>query len=143
MNGEPWRYQEIKAGGAIGRPNGTIGFGYYDYHEQIEEFVRGASVEIERVRKREDLERYPEANVIRYSTLPWLDFSSLSHARDFEKEDSAPRLTFGKMTDAGGRRTMPISIHVHHALVDGLHVAQFVERFQANLDAPELRAHLG
>ena len=32
---------------------------------------------------------------------------------------------------------MPVSIHVHHALADGLHVAQFVEHFQKLLDAPE------
>ncbi|NYF90834.1 CatA-like O-acetyltransferase [Tunturiibacter empetritectus] len=31
---------------------------------------------------------------------------------------------------------MPVSIHVHHALADGLHVAQFVEKFQYCLDAP-------
>ena len=33
---------------------------------------------------------------------------------------------------------MPVSIHVHHALVDGLHVAQFVERFEQALDAPKV-----
>jgi chloramphenicol O-acetyltransferase type A len=31
---------------------------------------------------------------------------------------------------------MPVSIHVHHALADGLHVAQFVELFQTLLDSP-------
>jgi chloramphenicol O-acetyltransferase type A len=30
-----------------------------------------------------------------------------------------------------------VSIHVHHALIDGLHVAQFVEKFQQALDAPD------
>jgi chloramphenicol O-acetyltransferase type A len=92
---------------------------------------------VERVRQRNDLERPPQVNLIRYSALPWLDFTSLSHARDMAKEDSAPRITFGKMTEADGRRTMPVSIHVHHALADGLHVAQFVEQFQRLLDAPD------
>ncbi len=61
--------------------------------QRIEEFVTEASVEVERVRARSDLERYPEADLIRYSTLPWFDFTSLSHARDFSHEDSAPRIT--------------------------------------------------
>jgi chloramphenicol O-acetyltransferase type A len=86
------------------------------------------------------VERYPEVNLIRFSTLPWLDFSSVSHARDFSKDDSAPRITFGKITDANGRRTMPISIHVHHALTDGMHVAQFVDHLQGLLNTPDSQA---
>jgi hypothetical protein len=89
------------------------------------------------VRQRDDIERYPEANLIRYSVLPWFDFTSISHARDFAHEDSAPRITFGKITETDGRRTMPVSIHVHHALADGLQVAQFVEKFQHSLDAAD------
>jgi chloramphenicol O-acetyltransferase type A len=94
---------------------------------------------MERVRQRNDLERNPAQNLIRFSVLPWLDFSSISHARDFAQEDSAPRITFGKITEAEGQHTMPVSIHAHHALVDGLHVAQFVEHFQNFLNVPESR----
>ena len=137
VDGSAWIFDEIDGGSAVGRPNGTIGFAYYPYRAGIAEFVQEASVEVERVRQRNDLERRPEVNLIRYSTLPWLDFTSLSHARDMSREDSAPRITFGKMTEADGRRTMPVSIHVHHALADGLHVAQFVEQFQKMLDAPD------
>ena len=84
----------------------------------------------------------PTANLIRYSVLPWFDFTSISHARDFSHPDSAPRITFGKITEAEGRRTMPVSIHAHHALADGLHVAQLVEKFQQALDAPDYESHL-
>jgi chloramphenicol O-acetyltransferase type A len=137
VDGTVWRYEEINGGSAVGRPNGTIGFAHYRYRERIEEFVGDASAEVERVRKRDDLERSAEANLIRYSTLPWFDFTSISHARDFSKDDSAPRITFGKITETDRRRTMPVSIHVHHALVDGLHVAQFIDHFQKLLDAPD------
>ncbi len=132
-----WRYQRINGGSAVGRPNGTIGFGHYRFRESIKDFVNEASVEVERVRQRDDVERYPEANLIRYSVLPWFDFTSISHARDFSADDSAPRITFGKITETNERCTMPISIHVHHALVDGLHVAQFVDHFQNLLEAPD------
>lgn len=137
VDGAVWRYEQINGGSAVGRPNGTIGFGHYRFREGIKEFVDEASVEVERVRQRNDVERYPEANLIRYSVLPWFDFTSISHARDFSRDDSAPRITFGKITERDGRCTMPVSIHVHHALADGLHVAQFVEHFQQLLDAPE------
>jgi chloramphenicol O-acetyltransferase type A len=136
-DGVAWNYEQIHGGSAVGRANGTIGFAHYPFHPRIGDFVREASVEVERVRQRDDIERYPDVNLIRYSVLPWFDFTSISHARDFTTEDSAPRITFGKITEANGRRTMPVSIHVHHSLVDGLHVAQFVEKFQRYLDTPD------
>jgi chloramphenicol O-acetyltransferase type A len=37
--------------------------------------------------------------------------------------------------DKDGKKTMSISLHVHHALVDGLHVGRFMERYQALLNA--------
>jgi len=139
VEGDVWRYELINGGSAVGRANGTIGLGHYQFRPQIDEFVRDASIELDRVRQRDDIERYPEANLIRYSVLPWFDFTSISHARDFAHEDSAPRITFGKITEAEGRRTMPVSIHAHHALADGLHVAQFVENFQHALEAPDFQ----
>ena len=35
---------------------------------------------------------------------------------------------------------MPVSVEVHHALVDGLHVGRFYEMFQARLDAAGVSA---
>lgn len=137
IDGEVWKYHRINGGSAVGRTNGTIGFGHYDFRPQLEDFVHEASIEIERVKQRTDLERYPGQDLIRFSVLPWFDFTSISHARDFSRDDSAPRITFGKISEADGHCTMPLSIHVHHALADGLHVAQFVEKFQLSLDKPD------
>jgi chloramphenicol O-acetyltransferase type A len=137
LDGEIWRYQTIHGGSAVGRPNGTIGFGHYIFRHELHDFVREAWLELKRVKTSDELERYPGQDLIRYSMLPWIDFTSISHARDLSKKDSAPRLTFGKITDANGRCTMPVSIHVHHGLVDGEHVARFVELFEQKLATPE------
>ena len=138
VDGAVWQYTTIHGGSAVGRPNGTIGFGHYVYHPELATFVREASLVIYEVKARTDLDRYPAQNLIRFSVLPWLDFTSISHATDFTRPDSAPKITFGKITEADGRATMPVSIHVHHALADGLHVAEFVEHFERCLAQPEL-----
>jgi chloramphenicol O-acetyltransferase type A len=137
VDGTVWLYEQINGGSAVGRANGTIGLGHYQFRARLDEFVREAALELDRVRQRDDIEQYPEANLIRYSVLPWFDFTSISHARDFSRADSAPRITFGKITETDGSCTMPVSIHVHHALTDGLHVAHFVEKFQYCLDGPD------
>lgn len=131
--GEVWEYDVIDGGSAVGRPNGTIGFAHYPFHPELEAFASAGSVEIERVKARTDLERHPFQNLIRFSTLPWLDFTSVSHARSFDVADSAPKITFGKITEHDGRRSMPVSIHVHHALADGQHVADFVAALESQL----------
>ena len=138
VDGAVRRYSVIHGGSAVGRPNGTIGLGHYWYQPELVGFVREATLELERVKGREDLERYPHQDLIHYSVLPWLDFTSISHARNLGAPDSAPKITFGKITEANGRSTMPVSIHVHHALADGLHVAQFVEQFERYLADPKL-----
>jgi chloramphenicol O-acetyltransferase type A len=74
--------------------------------------------------------------VIHFSAVPWLDFTSVSHARSFSFPDSCPKITFGKaVEEAPGRKSMAVSVHVHHGLVDGSHVGLFAERFQHLLNA--------
>jgi chloramphenicol O-acetyltransferase type A len=73
VDGAVWRYTQINAGSAVGRANGTIGMGHYPFRPRIDDFVRKATKELDRVRQRGDIERYPEANLIRYSEPPWFD----------------------------------------------------------------------
>lgn len=68
------------------------------------------------------------------SSLPWLSFTSISHPIHLDKkEQSVPRLTWGKYFQSGGQTLLPLSIQVNHALVDGIHIAQFVSLLEALL----------
>jgi hypothetical protein len=73
VDGAVWRYTQINASSAVGRENETIGMGHYPLRLRIDDFVRKATKELDRVRQRGDIERYPEANLIRYSEPPWFD----------------------------------------------------------------------
>lgn len=124
-------YDQVNASPTINRPDGTFGFAYLDYRENFETFQKNAATVIEEVKTSTGL--FPAVsgkNVIHYSSIPWLNFTSLSHARNFSFGDSIPKISFGKMTEEDGKRVMPVSIHVHHALIDGYHVGMFVEIFQ-------------
>lgn len=128
-------YDKINASPTINRENGTFGFSYMDYHEEFMDFEKHAKIEIERVRSSTGLNPAGSGeNVIHFSSLPWIDFSAISHARSYSFPDSCPKISFGKVTESSGIKTMPVSIHVHHALMDGIHVGQFIELFQKLLD---------
>lgn len=73
---------------------------------------------------------------IHFTTLPWIHFSSFSHARNWGGEDSVPKFAFGRAEPDGTRTWLPMSVEVHHALMDGVHVGRFVEAFEAMLDEP-------
>lgn len=134
IDGQVYEFDTIHASPTISRPNGTFGFSYLYYCEDEEEFYQKAQQEIEAVKKSTTL--FPVVsgeNVVHFSAIPWVDFSSISHARNFTQPDSCPKISFGKLTEVNGVKSMAVSIHVHHALMDGFHVGQFVEQFQALL----------
>lgn len=134
VDGEVVVYEKVNASPTINRPNNTFGFSYMEYFEDFGLFEKGAKGEIERVRNSRGLNPATSGeNVIHYSSIPWLKFTSLSHARSFSFPDSCPKISFGMMTENNHRLEMPVSIHVHHALMDGFHVGEFVGKFQENL----------
>lgn len=128
---QAYKFETANASPTINRPNGTFGFAYMDFDENEENFYEKAMKEIEKVRNTESLlPAVSGENVIHFSAIPWIDFTSVSHARSFSHPDSCPKISFGKMTENNGVKSMPISIHVHHALMDGFHVGQFIDIFQ-------------
>ena len=61
------------------------------------------------------------------SSLPWLHYTSLIQPVA-GGDESNPRITWGKYEkNVEGKYMMPVSILVHHALVDGVHIAAFYD----------------
>ena len=130
-DGHVYLYDTVNASPTINRPDGTFGFSYMDYHPDFENFADAAKTTIEEVRNSTGLiPAVSGENVIHYSSVPWINFTGLSHARSFSFKDSCPKISFGKMTEVSGRKQMPVSIHVHHALMDGFHVGQYIDLYQ-------------
>ncbi|PSL48309.1 chloramphenicol O-acetyltransferase type A [Chitinophaga niastensis] len=128
---EVWEYDKVHASPTINRPDSTFGFAYMDFYEDFRQFETTAQQEIEKVQNSKGLiPAVSGENVIHYSSLPWINFTAISHARSFSFKDSCPKVSFGKMTTQNGQSMMPVSVHVHHALMDGYHVGQFVDYFQ-------------
>ena len=135
IDSQAYEFETISASPTIDRPNGTFGFAYMDYNENEEIFHQKALEEIKKVQNTNSLlPAVSSENVIHFSAIPWIDFTSISHARSFSHPDSCPKIWFGKMTETNGIKSMPISIHVHHALMDGYHVGQFIDQFQQLLN---------
>ena len=128
-------YERIHASATISREDGSFDFSLIPYADRFSEFRAGAQVEIDRIRSTTGLNvAVAGPDVIHFSAVPWLDFTSLSHARNYKYPDSVPKISVGKLTeDPQGRLTMAVSIHGHHGLMDGREVGEFVRAFEEAL----------
>jgi chloramphenicol O-acetyltransferase type A len=146
---EPFRYRvagdqvlvhdALDASTTVLRDDGSLGFATLERQGDFAAFAAAAAPRIQAVRSGQvpfapdDGERA----LIYFTTLPWVHFSSFSHARPSGSADSIPRLAFGRIDSDGPRRWMPLAIDAHHALMDGAQVGSFVQRFEAALGEPE------
>ena len=148
---EPFRYrlrdgkvlvhEVINGGTTLILPNETFTLVYFDHAESFTKFMEGATKAVEEIRSGDGgfRPKHEDDARIHCTTLPWIAFTSFSHARRWwHKEDSVPKISFGKFVNENGRTLMPFSVEVHHALMDGLHVGRYIERIEEMLAKPEL-----
>lgn len=129
-------YDRVDVSSTILREDHSFGFSYMEFNPDITVFTTTAQTEIERVRNTPGLftRDFDMDNLIHFSSIPWVNFSSLSHARSFTFPDSCPKISFGKMIITDEKREMSVSVHVHHGLADGYHVGLFYDELQRQLD---------
>ena len=128
---EIYIYDQIDASATILRADDTFGFSLIEYSEDLTTFAEITQKEIARIQTTTGLfTREFADNLIHFSALPWIDFSSFTHARSFTWPDSCPKISFGKMMESNGKKTMAMSIHVHHGLMDGIHLGAFLKLFE-------------
>lgn len=130
-------HEVINGGTTVLLPDESFTFAYFDYHDDFDEFMKGAQESVAQTIARPTFEPTPRDNLIYFTTLPWLSFTSFAHARKRGRGDSVPRIAFGKFVKENDRTLLPFSVEVHHALMDGLHVGRYVNRLQEVLDDPE------
>ena len=129
----------VHGGTTVLREDGSFGFAYLDHHADFATFAAQGATTMAAARAGQvPFEpRLDDSAVIHCTTLPWVHFSSFSHARNWGREDSVPKLAFGRIDVDGARAWLPLSVEVHHALMDGLHVGQFIQGFEAALREPQ------
>lgn len=133
-----WRHGTVGASSTVPREDGSFGFGQFPRAESFAEFQERGRREVARIRSGVDpLEPYQDRDdVIHFSVLPWIRFTSLTNA--LRQGETIPKVVFGRLVEEGAGRRMPVSVGLHHALADGVHVARFLEALEEEMRDPEL-----
>lgn len=145
---EPFRYRlrqgkvlvhdVIHGGTIVLLPNESFNFAYFNYCEDFEKFIAEASQSVNGIKTGEQpFNADPSDDRIHFTVFPWAAFTSFAHARNWGREDSVPKVAFGKFTTEQDKTLLPISVEVHHALMDGLHVGRYVSKMEALLAEPD------
>src|SRR5205814_4714258 len=131
-------YEVVDGGTTVLLPNESFAYAYFPYQRNFKKFVEDMGRAIDDLRAGTGaLKPTQRDDVIYHTTLPWISFTSFAHARTPGRGDSVPRLVFGKFTNQNDQTMLPISVEVHQALMDGLHVGRFLNRLQESLSDPE------
>ena len=130
-NGDLVLFEKINGGTTLFYEDGSFGFAYYDFDSDKTVFSSKTANIIEKARLEKSFEPRPELiDLIHFSAIPWISFTSFKHAQDKHINSSIPRITTGKIFEQGDQILLPLSVEVNHAIMDGFHVGQFYEMFQ-------------
>jgi chloramphenicol O-acetyltransferase type A len=129
-------FDRVEATQTILNDDETFSFCYFESKDDIFEFDRAGKASREKYKalKTFDVEA-DRIDLIYYSAIPWISFTSFKHASRQNNRQTVPRMVFGKIFDDGPVRKMPFSVEVHNALMDGIHVGKFFELFQKKLNS--------
>lgn len=135
--GQIFCYDTIHASPTVLRDDKTFGFSFLTFQPDFSGFADLANVAIHKVKASTGLglnENTGRLDVIHYSSIPWITFTGLSHARSFSFKDSIPKISFGKYFWEQNKLLLPVSVSVHHGLMDGYHVSEFMKTYQEFLN---------
>jgi chloramphenicol O-acetyltransferase type A len=135
LDGKVVEFESIEATQTILNEDETFSFCYFESRPTVFEYVEAGRASREKYAKLKTFDvEADRIDMIYYSVIPWVSFTSFKHATSGDLTQTVPRIVFGKVFTGGDRELMPLSVEAHHAMMDGIHVGRFFERFQAAID---------
>lgn len=117
---------------------GVFSFCHGKFIDSFEEFKTENQKIIDLTKNQIIIEDEPEKDDVLYITsIPWVSFTNITHPIHMHPVDSVPRISWGKFFKENSKIKIPLSVQVHHAVVDGIHIGQYYNNIQEILSSPE------
>ena len=139
-DGQPFRINALLPSYTVRNAQGHVNFSYVPFTEDLDAFITAYHADKPEAESatemRTNVETGPECGQLYCTGLPFLRFSSIEHPRSGGGAFAAtPNIAAGQWRmEAWGRLTLPLSVQVHHGLVDGAHVADWFEAVSSRLE---------
>jgi len=124
-----WEHERLSIASTVLADDGTVRFCRLETAPDFTTFANSARAVVEAAKASPPglVDHADRDDLVFGTVVPWVAFTSISHARRLGGQDSIPRFAVGKAEDEAGRVRMPVSVEAHHALVDGLHAGQLFQ----------------
>ena len=135
IDGQPVIFDRVEATQTILLKDESFGFCYFPWKEGLREFNRSGREAVDHYTKLATFDvETDRIDLIYYSVIPWVSFTSFKHASRVDRTRTVPRIVFGKKFEEAGKVRMPVSAEANHAVMDGLHMGRYFEELQSRLD---------
>ena len=136
------QYEKIRISTTVLGENDLMHFCDFDYQPTFEHFSEQARQKEQEVKSQPFMAEHFYGNdirqdVIHMSVLPWISFTGFTNAKHSNVGNSVPKIVFGKCFEENGQKLMPLSIEVHHGIMDGLHVGKFISSLESFFNSPD------
>lgn len=129
-------FDTIHATQTILNSDETFSFSYFEMKDDVFEFDSFGKAAMAKYKGLRSFDvEVGRCDLIYYSVVPWVSFTSIKHATRHDNTQTIPRIVFGKMFEEGAVRKMPMSVEANHMIMDGIHVGKFFVRFQEIADS--------
>jgi chloramphenicol O-acetyltransferase type A len=135
------KYEAVDVSTTVLTDSKTVSFVHLPHHPDLPTFCLEASQLVKEVQKNNKLfNGYNGSDLFHATTLPWFKFHGMEHAYEDNAREAIPKLTFGRLEWRGNQVILPVSVRVHHALVDGYHIHLFLQNMQLSVQAAGTRS---
>ena len=135
LDGRPVEFDACETSHTVMREDGTYSYCRLDCMRPFEEYLPAAQARQKEAAEHGSLDDGEDAlGLLFISTLPWIAYRSIRQPVP-QPADSNPRITGGRYETAEGRTSMPVTLLVNHALVDGAHMGRFFSELEKEMEA--------
>lgn len=136
LEGRLVEFDQIHATQTILNDDDTFSFAYFAMKSDVFDFNRSGREAMVKYKQLKSFDvEADRSDLIYYSVIPWISFTSFKHASRLSKPLTIPRIVFGKRFENGDGHLMPLSVEANHRIMDGVHVGRFFERYQEILSS--------
>ncbi|NCC26293.1 MAG: hypothetical protein EOM25_14030 [Deltaproteobacteria bacterium] len=137
VDGEIMLFDVVHPSFTVQTTDGTLNFCRGRHEDEIKRFLE-LNVPIKKEAEKGVTGLEPDSvDKIYISCLPWIHFTSVVNPVPLRPADSFPRIVWGRFLKRGHGHVMAFSVQVHHGLADGIHLSDFIRKFQELCSTPE------
>jgi chloramphenicol O-acetyltransferase type A len=108
-------------------------FVYAPYLKDLDLFIKTAKNASKTQTTFIDVKAEERQDLVYITSFPWATYTQGTNAMNVDKNDAIPRISWGQYKKKDEAVVMPLTLMVHHGLIDGYHVHLYLKKLLENI----------